>query len=187
MKSKYHGIVSLLIFVIAVAAMIGYGLFQSNRIKGSVRIASPQVVPQVMVPEPATLKYIDFLTQRLPMIAHMKEEPGQVDLRLFGKSAAPENQSGEPQQEQSRPDRPATETATRERASYRLTLCFSSPQKSFCVIDGQMYEEEALLPDGSKIVKIENDRVRIGRNNRSEWVWASPGAKGYNRENGGAR
>ncbi|MFH2058213.1 MAG: hypothetical protein ABIJ59_04870 [Pseudomonadota bacterium] len=169
MKSKHQGLVNLIIFGVSIALMVVYGIYQAKLLKGSIQISSPAILPQINLPDPATLAYIDFLNQHLPDIARLNKNSSQVDLRLFGfdSSTAPK--------EKTRPDTPyKTEAADSNSLlsfSYNLTLCFASPKGSFCSIDGKLYKEKAILPDDAKILKIENNRVLILKRDKKEWIY----------------
>ncbi|MFH2091361.1 MAG: hypothetical protein ABIJ31_03270 [Pseudomonadota bacterium] len=169
MKSKYQGLANIIIFGVSIALMVFYGIYQATLLKGSIQISSPAVVPAINIPDQATLAYIDFLNQHLTDIARLNQNNSQVDLKLFGFDPLA------PKKEHTIPDTPdrtsVSDPGSLISFSYSLTLCFASPKGSFCSIDGKLYKEKAILPDGAKIIKIENNRVLILKQDKKEWVY----------------
>ncbi len=183
MKNKHQGLINIIIFCMSIAIVILYGFYQANQIKGSIQISSPAIIPQINVPDPATLAYIDFLNQRLADIAQLKPSDSQVDLSLFGFDPnETNNNKNTPEQKEKTLSDPRSDPDMETVFSYHLTLCLTSPSGSFCSIDGKLYKENATLPDGAKIIKIENDRVSISNRNRTAWIYQKPSAATPKRE-----
>jgi hypothetical protein len=167
MKNKYHGLANLIIFGTAIILIICYGLYHSSLIKGSIPISSPAGVPSVVVPEPATLAYLTFLNGRMDSLTRLNASQTPVDLRLFNFDPATTSSPSLPET-----DTPIQTPLKQETAfSYQVTLTFSSPTGSICMIDGQLYKENATLPDGGQILAIEQDRVLISKNDQTSWVY----------------
>ena len=53
---------------------------------------------------------------------------------------------------------------------YSLSLAFWGGKKRFCVIDDEFYTENAILPDGGKIISIELNRVLIKKHEFTSWI-----------------
>lgn len=169
MKNKHIGIANITIFGLSILLLIGYGFYMSSQIKGSIRITNPIVVPQIEIPDSATIAYIDFLNNHIHIIADLKDSEHKIDLRLFGYD--PETEASK----ESKVPEPIPNKLEKENKelffNYTLTLCFASPKNNFCSIDGKLYKEGGLLPDGGKILKIENNRVLILKEKQKAWIY----------------
>ena len=166
MKNKYHGLACLVLLGLSFSAMLGYGLYLADAVTGSIRVTGPETLADIKIPDENTLAYMNFLTPRLKDLGRPGNNDTDVDLTLFGFSRP--SFTGTPLL-------PGTEAGSSRKEeivfSYTLTLCFASSKKSFCVIDGKLYQPGGLLPDGGKILKIENDRVFISKQNKKEWLY----------------
>jgi len=167
MKTKYQGIASLVIFGLSFLITFGYGVYLANKMTGSIHIPAPASISGIKVPDPATMAYIDFLTPLLADLAILKKSGSDVDLKLFRVNSPHEDNITQTSSintlEPSREDK--------ANFSYALTLCFASVKNKFCVIDGALYREKGELPDGARLLKIENDRVFILKHNKKEWIY----------------
>ncbi|MBU1345016.1 MAG: hypothetical protein KKE44_04195 [Proteobacteria bacterium] len=170
MKNKYHGLAGLIFSGLTLFSMLGYGVYLANKMTGSIHISGPAVVPDIKVPEKSTLLYIDFLMPHITDLATLNQKDVMVDLKLFGFDPSMSSQSNitksrDVLQENSQ------EYKEKISLSYALTLCFASLKNNFCVIDGTLYKANAILPDGAKILKIENDRVFILKHHKKQWIY----------------
>lgn len=175
MKSKHYGLVCLIILCLSFTALLGYGVYLANAVTGSVHVPGPAAIADIKAPDDETLAYMKFLTSRLEDLSRPAKNTAVADLRMFGAGALHSEQKTDTDGKSPSPD---TETMPPQEDkmvfSYVLTLCFASSKNSFCVIDGKLYQKNGLLPDGGKILKIENDRVFILKHNRKEWLYPSP-------------
>ena len=165
MKNKYHGLACLVLLGLSFAGMLGYGLYLADDLTGSIHVSGPVPIADIKIPDENTLAYMNFLTPRLESLGRPGRNDADADLRLFGFSRPSSTEASL---------LPETDAAPRQEEivfSYALTLCFASSKKSFCVIDGKLYRPGGLLPDGGKILKIENDRVFISKQNKKEWLY----------------
>ncbi len=175
MKNKHYGFACLIILGLSLTAMLGYGVYLANAVTGSIHVSGPTAVADIKVPDDDTLAYMKFLTPHLRELNRPGKTTADVDLRMFGANLL---QSAVKTDADGKSPLPEAETIPPEEDkvifSYSLTLCFASSKNSFCVIDGKLYQPGGLLPDGGKILKIENDRVFISKQNRKEWLYPSP-------------
>jgi len=174
MKNKYHGLANLTIAGLSLICMLGYGVFIADKMIGSIRISRPAPPPDIKIPDKDTIAYVDFLTTHLTDLATLKKRDSTVDLTLFGFNPALIHVDNTPNVS---PDvnipKPVKEDKNEERVhfSYSLTLSFTSLKNSFCVIDDKLYKKNGILPDGGKILKIENDRVFISKHKKKQWIY----------------
>lgn len=168
MKNKHHGVTGLIIFGISIASMILYGLFMSSQIKGSIQMERPAVVSSIEVPDAATTSYLQFLDPHLEDLAMLKKNSTSIDLKLFGYTPP---KSEKTKSSNNSPNQPVSAQEQFVDFSYSLSLCFASQKGSFCSIGGKLYKEKSTLPDGGKILKIEDDRVLILKQKRKEWIY----------------
>ena len=166
MKNKHQGLVCLIILCLSFAGILGYGVYLSSTLTGTIHVPGPIAIDDIKVPDEGTLAHMNFLIPHLKDLGRPGKNNPDVDLKLFGfsrpsssgKSVLPETGMVLQQEEE-------------VLFSYALTLCFASSKNSFCVIDGKLYPPGSLLPDGGKILKIENDRVFISKQNKKEWLY----------------
>lgn len=168
MKNKHHGITGLIIFCVSIASMIVYGIFMSSQIKGSIQMERPAVISNIEVPDAATTSYIQFLDPHLEDLAMLKRNTKNMDLKLFGYTPP---KSTKTKSSNNTEKQPVTVPEESVDFSYPLSLCFASQKGSFCSIGGKLYKEKSKLPDGGKILKIEEDRVLILKQKRKEWIY----------------
>jgi len=167
MKRKHHGLICLSIFTFAIAGLIYHCISLSNKITAdTIRITSPVSIPDIKIPDDQIIKYIDYLTPKLSDIALLKKNGDyQPNLTLFGFI---------PVKEQAINDTTAISLSELEEETafpYSLTLCFTSLKNNFCIIDNILYQKNGILPDGGKILKIENDRVLILKHKSKAWIY----------------
>ncbi len=175
MKNKHYGITCLIILGLSLAAMLGYGIYLANAVSGSIHVSGPTAIADIKVPDDDTLAYMKYLTPHLRELSRPGKNTAVADLKMFGVNPL---YSAEKTDTDGRYSLPDTETIPPQEDkmmfSYVLTLCFASSKNSFCVIDGKLYQPDGLLPDGGRILKIENDRVFILKQNKKEWLYPSP-------------
>lgn len=172
MKNKHHGFACLIVFCLSLAGMLGYGVYLADAVTGSIQVPGPAAVTEIKVPDDGTLAYMNYLIPHLKEIAGPVKNDSPVDLKLFRFPPPP---SFEKTDTFEKTDQQEAETASEPEEkiifSYSLTLSFASLKKNFCVIDGKLYEMGGVLPDGGKILKIQNDRVFIQKQNKKEWLY----------------
>jgi hypothetical protein len=174
MKNKYHGLAGLIISGLSLICMLSYGVYLADKMTGSIRISRPVSVPDIKVPDQNTMAYIDFLTTHLTNLATLKKRNSNVNLALFGFNPALINEKNIPEIKPTlNIPNPLQEEKNEEKVhfSYDLTLSFISLKNSFCVIDDTLYKKNGVLPDGGKILKIENDRVLILKHKKKQWIY----------------
>jgi len=161
MKRKHYGLLSIALILLTLTATAFYAIKISHRMAEEIRTSRIKPSPSISVPNPAAIKEIDRLEERLMDLAHPKRLGiSPVNLGLFG------------YQPMKKP-----KVMKRERKiilpshmDYSISLAFSSPAKRFCVIDGAFYTEGSSLPDGGKVVRIEPKRVLIKKYRSKEWI-----------------
>lgn len=161
MKRKYYGLLSVVLILLTLTATVLYAIKVSHRMAKEIRTSRIKPSPSISVPDPAAIKEIDRLEERVMGLARPKRSDlSPVNLGLFGY----------------RPIR-KPKVVARERKiilpshmDYSISLAFSSVAKRFCVIDGIFYTEGSSLPDGGKVVQIEPKRVLIKKYRLKEWI-----------------
>ena len=170
MKNKHQGLACLIILCLSFAGMLGYGVYLADAIPGSIHVPGPTALTDIKVPDDDTLAYMNFLIPHLRDLGRPGKNNADADLRLFGFNPSLSLMKTNTERQTLLPD---TGTLSQQEVtfSYALTLCFASLKHSFCVIDVKLYQTDGLLPDGGKILKIENDRVFIQKQNKKEWLY----------------
>lgn len=166
MKNKHQGFACLIVFCLSLAGLLGYGVYLADAVTGSLQISAPDANPEIKAPDDGTLAYMNYLIPHLKGIAGPVKNDSPVDLKLFGFSPllSPETPDLKKAGAESEPEEIII-------FPYSLTLSFASLKKKFCVIDEKLYEMGGVLPDGGKILKIENDRVLIRKQNQKKWLY----------------
>ena len=54
---------------------------------------------------------------------------------------------------------------------YTLSFALAAGQKQLCLLDGQLYTQGAVLPDGGRILAIEPERVLIEKTPLQRWIY----------------
>ena len=57
---------------------------------------------------------------------------------------------------------------------YRITMAFEGRFRRFCVINGRLFSEGAVMDNGATVLKIESRQVLIGENNNQRWLVVAP-------------
>ena len=175
MKRKHHSLVCLVLSVISLMFTVCYAIYSADRLTGSIRLPAPVPLPELKTPDAAAMAYVDYMGHLLSDLSladksgrtdksDIMSDKKSVDLVLFGRKRTfavqnNENNTGNHRQQEAAGD-----------FSYYLSLAFSSDTHCFCVIDGKLYSGKAILPDGGKIEKIEDNRVLISKNNKKVWI-----------------
>lgn len=183
MKEKYQGVIVFIVTGAVLLAGVAGEKLLADKLRGSVRITNPSVTPDFEVPDSAELAYMNFLGARLQYLAEAGFDSSRADLKLFGVEKKIGLDPVETLPVQAAPnvdDWPAEDIFS----DYDLTLSFAAPTKRFCVINGILYKERATLPDGGRILKIENDRVLVLKQKKKNWIFPKnlKGLQGQNRE-----
>ncbi|NOX32840.1 MAG: hypothetical protein GXP56_03755 [Deltaproteobacteria bacterium] len=172
MRNKHQGLFCLSIFFLTFLGVLVHGFYIADRMVGKIRVARQIPVPDIKVPDQSTVAYIDFLTSRLDDLAKLKDTDLNVDLSLFGflpSLPGKINKTGPGSLKNTHAS--FADNEKNVGFSYALTLSFASLKNRACVIGGKIYKENGKLPDGGKILKIENDRVLILKNNKKKWIY----------------
>ena len=162
MKRKQSG---LLICAIAILAILAAGASMAWRMAdvaidtGVVR--KPLPAPVGFVPPSSVVEEINVLERDITDILKPRAaDSSPVNLILFGRE--PEKQ------ETAEADFEGGEVQIR--TDYNLTLTFRSNTKRCCFIDGALYEEGNILADGTKILRIDHNRVLISSREMKAWI-----------------
>ncbi len=167
MKNKHQGLVRSIMFFLSIGLLIGYGYYMAAQIQGSVQISSPAILPRIKLPDAAIMNYIRFLSHYLDDLSRPDGKYAGIDLKIFGDTTHEKQRQITDDVRTEAAFRPVKESAF----SYRVSLSFASQKISFCIIDKKLYKQNAMLPDGGRILKIENDRVLIKKQNLSDWIY----------------
>jgi hypothetical protein len=160
-KRKHHGLLAIVFLGTALVLCAGYALYgpwQATPTPPS-RMARP--LPDVSLPEPATLKEIESLEKNIHRLAAPPSATAKpVDLGLFGYRRADS------------PGRPVLigQGGVSVQFDYRVSLAFCAQDKQFCIIDGSFYQVGSVLPDQGRVLKIEPKRVLIARHGARKWI-----------------
>jgi hypothetical protein len=160
-KRKYYGLLSVALILLTLTATAFYAIKISHRMAEEIRTSRIKPFNSISVPDPATIKEIDGLEERVMDLAHPKRSDlSPVNLGLFGYQPmkTPKVMKGE------------RTIILPSYMDYSISLAFSSVTKRFCVIDGAFYTEGSSLPDGGKVVQIEPKRVLISKYRSKEWI-----------------
>lgn len=188
MKSKYHGVVGVVIFNICFAAVVVYGIYLAGAIKGSIQVPQPEAVgSKIKLPEPGTMSYVSFLLDNLDGLSKLSGNRSRADLSLFQPAGrqlpvlpvlpdveaktADTVVSASPQPAQNIGKTDEKEKETAPVFIYKISFALVSQTGSLCIIDGKIYREGSTLSDGAKIVKIENDRIYMAKQDVEQWVY----------------
>ncbi len=162
MKPKASRMWALCLLALAPCATLSIALQGSNLANADYRPPQVRPLPDVVVPNISEVKEIKRLHSRLPDIARPgEEEPGSIDLQLFGYRKVEKNVA------------PAVsrEKTARVPMTYNLSFSFYSDRRRFCVIDKTIYTEDKELPDGGRVLKIEPRRILVDQNGHEEWIF----------------
>ena len=161
MKRKHHGLLSIAMMLIALSATSIYAVNQALRVK-QVRI-QPVGTPlsSVFVPGQEQIKKMNRLGLKMANFRFPhKTDQTSVNLALFGHFPADAS------------DRTAARSAIAgiDTTPFTLSFTFTSGKRQFCIIDGSFYQIGAVLPDSSRVARIESRRVLIKRDEHKRWI-----------------
>jgi len=164
-KRKYHGLTRIIVIIICLVIMAGYGFYRTGK-KSNIKLSYPPPIPDVQIPDKATMERVTALSKRLYRLANMSADRTPITLKLFGYEPV--------DQKRGKNVTPTNITVPRtDFTYYYLSLCFSSEKNSFCVIDNTLYALNSFLPGNERIIKIEHDRVLIKKNSVKDWIYLS--------------
>jgi len=161
MKRKHYGLLSVALILLTLTATAFYAIKVSHKMAKEIRTSRIKPSPSISVPDPAAIKEIDRLEERVMSLARPKRSDlSPVNLGLFGYQPMkkPKVIKGE------------RKIILPSHMDYSISLAFSSVAKRFCVIDGAFYTEGSSLPDGGKVVQIEPKRILISKYRLKEWI-----------------
>jgi len=173
MKRKYHGFLSAGLIFIVIGLAAAFVVQKSWTAEDTVRHHPVKPLPQIDLPDSATLNKLDTLEATLADLVNLPESGNDsVDLMALGydagKTVNPEAVDGE--------------TNALVRMDYSLTLTFCSDEKNYCIIDGKFASEGIYLADGGKIIKIEPHRVMVQKKDIRSWIYPHKSLKTTLRE-----
>ena len=161
MKRKHQGLLAIVFLCTALVLSIGYALYGPWQGRQTTELRTVKTLPDVNIPEPATLKEIESLEKNINRLASPPSAAATpVDLGLFG-YRRPESS-----------DRPVLigKSGVSVQFDYRVSLAFYAQGKQFCIIDGSFYQVGSVLPDKGRVLKIEPKRVLIARQGVRKWI-----------------
>ncbi len=168
MKRKHYDLVAVTMLILSVIFTGFYYVHTAKSLASQRSTVSFKPIKKISLPEKGEIKKIRELETRMLKLAYPGiEDSSPVNLELFGYRplAQPGLHSG-------RQGKIAHSTLP-SYLDYKLTFAFAAGDKRYCVINGAFYSEGTLLPDGSRILKVEPDRVLVGKEKRTTWVEVS--------------
>ncbi len=170
MKEKHQGLLVLAITGAALLIGAAQEMITANQLRGSVQLIRPSITPDVEMPNPSEVAYLNFLKGQLPHLVKANASSRRTDLTLFGDISSSPAQTEITTVSANTPNAKERKAAEDIFSDYSLTLCFTAPTRRFCVINSILYKEGAQLHDGGRILKIESDRVLISKQKRKDWI-----------------
>ena len=164
MKHKYRGMISVIVSLAALVLAGGYfgsGIWVKSGQHGGFRSSGGL---QIEVPSERQVHRMQALSQRLAVLAHpVDRATASSTLTLFG------------YQPPDVADRDGWEASNDFLNAQRgLSLTVAAGTQRFCVIDGVFLTEGDQLPDGSRVLKIESQRVLLALDMQSRWIFFNP-------------
>lgn len=162
MKTKYHGLLTLVAGFVAFGGMIGYALSGAwqlplERTPGRL---SPELLTSIKVPTADQVRQMEALYGRMAQLAQPSARPvAGRPLTLFGYQDIRDNGIDD-----ETPDNLADR-------GMRLTLTVLAGFQRYCILDGEFVEEGELLPAGERILKIEAHRVLVAHDQERKWIY----------------
>jgi len=168
MKRKYHGVTTIGVLFVSCLIIIGYGAYLGMDIETIVRTSKLTPLPDLSLPEQSVLNRMKTLDRILPSLATLSTDQAPVTLRIFGYKPSEDLQTKSTQ--------PKINTGQYNDhfLSYKLSFCYSTPKKSYCVINGKLYAKNSSLPGNEKIIRIEHDRIQIQDADQKKWIYLIP-------------
>lgn len=174
MKRKHSGLLTFILIFLALSVTVLYAIHDHGKETDKIRISSREKpLPVVSVPASSLVKEIENLEKIMTDLPRpQRPDLSPVNLSLFGYQ--PMGKLGFAPR--------GKKTVLPTRMDYNLSLAFTSGKRRFCVIDGTFYTEEGHLPDGARIMKIEPNRVLIGKRQIKEWISVAEGIQPARKE-----
>lgn len=164
MKPKHASLAAIVLITILIGATGWYEV--ANRIQMSSQAGLGAIKPlsEMKVPDKPVLARMDRLERQMHLLSMpplgTNRRADLSGLGYFPVSVAQSAPNGDP--------------ATPAAPAYRVTLAFDGRAKRYCMVDGRLYAEGAVLPDGAAIEKIESRRVLIAKKNIQQWLAVEP-------------
>lgn len=163
MKRKHHGLISIVIIVVVLIPTAIYAVyFLQNPVKvNTVRFM--ETSSEYIVPDITVMKEISNLETKMMELATPDEleSLSYQPIRFWHYSDQNNSRYKTIDQGGENVD---------FKAAYALTFTFASGEKKFCIIDGSFYSQDADLPDGGKILKIESGKVWVKKGELTTWI-----------------
>jgi hypothetical protein len=161
---KRDGILSLGLLTIALAAVLGYAYWGAWRQPPAGGVRPLPALPAIQVPDEAAVKEMAALRKQLNRLAYPRAHPVQrVELGLFGYTPTVTGLHGK--------NGKSVGMSTPIQFDYTLSFALAAGRKRLCLLDGQLYTQGAVLPDGGRILAIEPERVLIEKAPLKQWVY----------------
>lgn len=163
MKAKYHGLISIVVILFSIGAILFYYATDSWKITETPS-GNSDFKPLPLYPEPSPLE-MSIIDRLIPGMNALKTPPAtqQIpsDLRFLGYVNPDSNRLDQ---------RKKNLVTAHDKTDYLLTFTFSSGNKQFCILDDTFYQEGAILPDGSQILKIQTKQVLLDKDGIQNWI-----------------
>jgi hypothetical protein len=160
MKPKHDGLFSVVVAAAVICATLAYGSLKHPGEMGRMLSVHANPLPEVQVPAAAALERMEQLEKRIGRLNQpANPEPAPLDLALFGYHPL-----------SLKPGARLPGESIDEAVEPTVSMAFYSANKRFCIIDGVYHTENAKLPDGGRIVKVEARRILIVRNGVQKWI-----------------
>ena len=161
MKNKHRGMLSVLVGLTALAAAGVYAFSGIRTTPGQFNGSRPPAALQIKVPSESQVHQMQALSQRLAVLARpVTRASTDAPLTLLGD--LPQDGPGHNGQE---------DPGDFLNAERKLSLTVAAGARRFCIIDGGFLTEGDKLPDGSRVLKIENQRVLLTLDKQSRWLY----------------
>lgn len=170
MKRKHYGLVAVTMLLLSVVFTGFYYVHSAKSLARRRSIVSFKPIEKISLPEAGEIKKIRELKTKMVKLAYPGiKDSSPVNLELFGYRplARPGLHSGR---------QGKIASSTLPGLDYKVTFAFAAGDKRYCVINGAFYSEGTILPDGSRILKVEPYRVLVGKNKRTTWIEVSQSA-----------
>lgn len=165
MKPKYLGLAFLSVSLLALGGFVWLEIQAGLQRATSSGLSPIAPLTDFKVPGAAELEKMDRLERSIPFLsAPFPRKQGGTDLSALG--YIPMDTSGRKGLKNNGPERTVD--------AYQITLAFEGRYRRYCVIDGRLHAEGAVLPDGASVLKIESDRVLISKRNTQRWLAVEP-------------
>ncbi len=163
MKEKYHGLISIVVILFSIGATLFYYMTDSWRITDTPS-GNSDFKPLPLYPEPSPLE-MSIIDQLGPVMNELKTplaaQQIPSDLRFLGYVNPDLNRLDQ---------RGKNFITAHDKTDYLLSFTFSSGNKHFCILNDIFYQEGALLPDGSQLLKIEIRQVLLNKDGIQNWI-----------------